>query len=223
MISPYAKLNLIRNPFGELTRNERAALAVVDCREWVATLSQSNTAVQFLGPCGHGKTTHLLALAQALAESIPESIPESFALGADVYMPPSGPRPKIPRTRPLFIDEAQRLGWWERRQVFAAGGPLVLGSHEDLRPALERAGIRVVTVDVADGTTAERIMEIANRRVEASRLDAGPVPRIELPQAIELRRQHGCDIRRIEDDLYRHFQQLAEGMTPWQPVRSGSS
>jgi hypothetical protein len=223
VISPYAKLNLIRNPFGELTRNERAALAVVDCREWVAILSQSNTAVQFLGPCGHGKTTHLLALAQALLESIPESSPESFLRAAYVYLPPSGPRPKIPRTRPLFIDEAQRLGWWERRQVFTAGGPLVLGSHEDLRPALERAGMRVVTVEVANGTTPERLVEIANRRVEASRLDAGPVPRIELPQAIELRRQHGCDIRRIEDDLYRHFQQLAEGMTPWQPVRSESS
>ena len=219
MISPYAKLNLIRNPFGELTRNERAALAVVDCREWVATLSQPNTAVQFLGPCGHGKTTHLLALAQALAQSFPESFPQADY----VYLPPSGTRPKIARTRPLLIDEAQRLGWWQRRQVFAAGGPLVLGSHEDLRPALERAGLRVVTVDVADGTTPERLVEIANRRVEASRLDAGPVPRIELPQAIELRRQHGCDVRRIEDDLYRHFQQLAKGMTPWQPVRSESS
>lgn len=208
MISPFAKLNLIRNPFGELTRDERAALAVVDCREWVEALSRPNTAVQFLGPCGHGKTTHLLALAQ------------SFPAAAYVYLPPTGPRPTIPRTRPLFIDEAQRLGWWQRRRILAAGGPLVLGSHADLRPALERAGMHVVTVDVADGTTPERLMEIANRRVEASRLNAGPVPRIDLPQAIELRRQHGRDVRQIEVDLYLHFQQLAEGVVPWQPVRS---
>lgn len=211
MISPFAKLNLIRNPFGELTRHERAALAVVDAREWVAALSRPNVALQFLGPCGHGKTTHLLALAQA------------FPAAVYVYLPPAGPQPVIPRTRPLFIDEAQRLGWWQRRRVLAAGGPLVLGTHNDLRPALERAGMQVQTVDVAEGTTPERLMEIANRRVEASRLDEGPVPRIDLPQAIELLRKYGCDIRRIEEDLYLHFQQLAEGVVPWQPVRSESS
>jgi hypothetical protein len=209
--SPFAKLNLIRNPFGELTRSERAELAVADCRAWVAALSQPNRAVQFLGPCGHGKTTHLLALGRA------------FPSAVYVYLPPVGPQPAIPRHRPLFIDEAQRLGWWQRRRVFAAGGPLGLGSHEDLSPALERAGMQVMTVDVAAGTTPERLAEIANRRVEASRRDVGPVPRIDLPQAIELRRKFGCDIRRIEEELYLHFQQLAEGVVPWQPVRSESS
>jgi len=76
---------------------------------------------------------------------------------------------------------------------------------------------------VAADATPERLLEIVNRRVEASRRDVGPLPRIDLPYAIELRRKYGCDIRRIEDDLYVHFQQLAEGVVPWQPVRSESS
>mgnify|MGYP000964671584 FL=1 len=186
MVSPFAKLNLIRNPFGELQPAERAELAVVDTPRWLELLRQPTSAVQFIGPGGHGKTTHLLALAHRLPQA------------AYVYLPEDGPPPSLPRARPVLIDEAQRLRWWQRRQVLAVGGPLALGTHEDLTPALRRAGLTVVTVEVAADQSPERLADILNRRIEASRAGDAPVPRVDLPQAIELRRRFGADIRQIE-------------------------
>lgn len=58
----FAHLNLRRNPFGELTIEERAALAVVDLDDAAGRLRRGGHAVQILGPCGYGKTTQLLAL-----------------------------------------------------------------------------------------------------------------------------------------------------------------
>src|SRR5262249_43157873 len=101
--SPYRRWNLRRNPFGELTREERAELALVDVEQHLAELRQGRTALQFLGPCGHGKTTHLLALQRELDEAV------------YIYLPEDGPQPPIPAIRPLLLDEAQRLSSWQRR------------------------------------------------------------------------------------------------------------
>jgi len=60
--SPYLRWNLLRNPFGELTRQERAELAVVDVAIYLAELQAGRTALHFLGDQGRGKSTHLLAI-----------------------------------------------------------------------------------------------------------------------------------------------------------------
>jgi hypothetical protein len=203
MVSPFARLNLYRNPFGELTSDERAELAVVDARRWTQLLDDPKTAVQFVGSAGHGKTTHLLAIAGSLPGA------------AYIYLPPAGPQPRIPRRRPLLIDEAQRLTPWQRRRVFARGGPLALGTHEDLSGALRRAGLEVVTVDVGADRSPEQLMQILNRRIEASRATDAPLVHIDLPQAIELRHEFGGDIREIEQHLYHQFQQHSLGESPW--------
>src|SRR5207253_7046618 len=141
---------------------ERAELAVVDVESYLTQLAQGRTALQFLGPWGHGKTTHLLALQHALPGAV------------YVYLPEDGPGPPIPRTRPLVLDEAQRLGRWQRRRVFAQVGPLVLGSHEDHADELSRAGYRVITEHVAQSAHPQRLQQLLNRRIDASR--AGPRP-----------------------------------------------
>ena len=51
--SPFARFNLRRNPFGELTREERAEVAIVDSLDvWLNWLSVPNRVLQFLGNCG---------------------------------------------------------------------------------------------------------------------------------------------------------------------------
>ncbi len=61
--SPFARHGVFRNPFGELTASGRAELAVVDVEPYLRWLRQSPRAVvQVIGPCGHGKSTHLRAL-----------------------------------------------------------------------------------------------------------------------------------------------------------------
>ncbi len=192
--SPYLRWNLLRNPFGELTRHERAELAVVDVAMHLAELQDGRTALQFLGDQGRGKTTHLLALRGSLP-------------GAEyVYLPEDGPQPKIPGARPLLLDEAQRLSRWQRRRVFAVQGLLVIGSHEDHRLELERAGYRVVTHHVADVASPERLQAMLNRRIEAARADVGSLPLVSEAFAAELHARFGPDIRGVEQFLYYLFQ-----------------
>lgn len=192
--SPYHCWNLLRNPFGELTRQERAELAVVDVTMYLAELRAGRTALQFLGDQGRGKTTHLLALRGSLP-------------GAEyVYLPEDGPRPLIPSTRPLLLDEAQRLSRWQRRRVFAVTGPLVIGSHEDHTQELKRAGYRVVTHLVADVASPERLQAMLNLRIEAARADVGPLPLVSEAFAVELHARFGPDIRGVEHYLYDLFQ-----------------
>ncbi len=65
--SPYRRFNLVRNPFGELTRFEQAELAVCgQLSDWLELLKSPRAALQFVGDCGFGKTTLLLAIQRAL-------------------------------------------------------------------------------------------------------------------------------------------------------------
>jgi energy-coupling factor transporter ATP-binding protein EcfA2 len=205
-MSPYARFNLRRNPFGELTCQERAELAVLDPRQWLVVLSEPGAVLQFVGPSGGGKTTHLLALARCLPDA------------EYVYLPEDGPRPAIPARRPLLIDEAQRLSRAERRLVFHAGGPLALASHDDLAAALRRHGLAVTTVNVAQQRSPAQLAQILNRRIEASRLGLGQVPRVDDRHALTLLRFFGTDIRAIEQHLYAEFQHAAQKGLPWPPA-----
>jgi hypothetical protein len=203
MESPYHHLHLRRNPFGELTQDERASLAVVDVAQWVEALKDRKTALQFIGAKGHGKTTHLLAIKQSLSA------------GEYVYLPEDGPQPAIPRTRPLFIDEAQRLSRFARWRVFKRGGPLVLGTHEDLTDELRQSRLNVIVVSVEANQSPERLANILNQRIKASCLPNTNVPLITLDQAKELQQQFGGDIREVENHLYDLIQAAAQKESTW--------
>lgn len=201
--SPYARMALRRNPFGELTRDERAMLAVVDVAPWIELLKSAATVLQFIGEKGHGKTTHLLAIHRAIPDA------------SYVYLPEEGPPPSIPSTRPLLVDEAQRLGRFVRWRVFRRGGPLVLGTHRDFTAELRKAGLQVVTVDVEAQQSPERLAQILNQRITASCLANAEVPRITIDQAKELQRRFGGDIRAVESHLYDLFQSAAQKEITW--------
>ena len=192
---PWAWCNLRRNPFGELTPEERVSVAVVDISEIASQVQQSHHAVQLIGDCGRGKTTRMLVLTEALADS------------AYVYLFEHEPCPAIPSGRPLLIDEAQRLPRHVRRQVFASGLPLVLATHRDLRRPLVRAGYRVSTQQIGSTNDATLVHALANKRIEASRLTAeAAVPRLSMDDARLLVNQFGSNIRAMESYLYEVVQ-----------------
>lgn len=200
-------MGLLRNPFGELTRVERAELALIDVEACLERLAHDRSALQIIGPCGHGKTTHLLAIERAVAGC------------GYVYFPEDGAQPPLPCGRPLLVDEAQRLGWRRRRQLLRSSGPLVLGTHVDMSVALGRAGFEVFTIDVAIPKSPAELQRIFNRRIEASRLasglgvtgDAQPHPLcLTLDDVVALQQQFGSNIRRIEHYLYEVFQRWVE-------------
>lgn len=203
---PFSHWNLRFNPFGELTPSERAEVAVFDAQPYVAALRSGRVAVQFIGDCGRGKTTRLLALRQALGGS---------GVG-HLYVPPLAAA--VPRWwlrlwhlrgEMLMIDEAQRVPWPVRIRIFSRGVPLVLATHRDLSGSLRRAGYRVITVAVGAGNDAQHVQQVANARLRAARLHPGEVPQLSFAEAERLVRRFGDDLRAIEYFLYHQVQQQA--------------
>jgi hypothetical protein len=191
---PWARCNLRRNPFGELTPEERAEVAVVDVEAIARRAQRRGRAVQLIGDCGRGKTTRMLALARRLP-------------GASyVYLPEDGPCPPIAEGSPLLIDEAQRLPLPAWRCVLGTGLPLVLATHRNMRRLLRKFGYNVQTEWIGDGNTPELICQALNRRLEASRFQAGPIPVLSLDDADRLFKHFGSDIRGIENYLYERVQ-----------------
>lgn len=191
---PWAHFNLRRNPFGELTSQERVALAVVDVAAVAQRLSGPRSAVQWIGDCGRGKTTRMLALASR------------FPAASYVYLPEDRPCPPIAAGSPLLIDEAQRMPLAAWRLITATGLPLVLATHRDLGRRLKRFGYTVSTERIGDGNTPELVCELLNRRIEGSRLHSGPLPTVSLAEARGLVQRFGSDIRGIEHHLYERVQ-----------------
>ncbi|QDT02424.1 hypothetical protein K227x_08000 [Rubripirellula lacrimiformis] len=203
--------NLIRNPFGELTKQERARLAIVDLQFLDPWIGKRHRAVQFVGDCGRGKTTRMLAIAHQWAGS------------CYVYLPEDGPTPPIPMADLLLIDEAQRLPGKLRRRVFATGMPLVLATHRDLSRSLARQGYQVHTESIGDGNDVRLIQQILNARIEAARWKSSPVPEVTLRDAEALFARFGSDIRQLEHFLYDRIQNQVMGspMKASQVIQNG--
>ncbi|MEM1069520.1 MAG: hypothetical protein AAGI63_11540 [Planctomycetota bacterium] len=195
---PWAGVNLRRNPFGELSPEERAELAVVDVEPILARLSEQRVAVQFIGACGRGKTTRMLALLKHLPNA------------SYTYLPEDAACPAIAMGDPILIDEAQRLPRYVRRRIWSSGISLVLSTHRDLRRSLRRSGYRVTTMRIGNGNTPSHVCQLLNRRIDASRLHTGSVPSLTLRAAECLVSRFGSDIRAMEHHLYEQLQKQVE-------------
>lgn len=192
---PYAHLNLVRNPFGELSTEEWAELAVVETEPLLSSLSTERAAIQFLGDKGYGKTTHLLALKAVCPQA------------GYVHIPEGETRP-MPTGSPLLVDEAQRMTRRQRHAIFPAAVPLVLGTHRDFGRSLRRAGRNVTTIEVAQDSSPERLHRLLNLRIAASRRGPGTVPQVSLPTAADLLDEFGPNIRAIVHQLYERIQAM---------------
>jgi hypothetical protein len=192
---PWSRLNLFRNPFGELSIVERAELAVVDEDLLNQITLDRWTAIEFIADCGRGKSTRLHWLRSRLPNS------------SYVYLPEEGPVPAIPWGNPLMIDEAQRMNRRAKRSVFATGIPLILGTHQSLSRSLRRCGYEVRSIRIGRTNTASFIQKVLNRRIEASRCGDGPIPVVSSAEANRLFARFGSNVRSVEGYLYEQFQQ----------------
>ncbi|MEZ0295208.1 MAG: hypothetical protein ACAI35_02000 [Candidatus Methylacidiphilales bacterium] len=233
-VLPFSRLNLFRNPFGELTLRERAELAV-PLPEVTAALRDRPPgpfALQFLGHPGRGKTTHMMALRLRYPQA------------PYIYLPEHGPLPRLPLgpripgfhdPQPvLFVDETQRLPASTRRRLFSppgmlgTGGPdlLIVGTHEDHSAEFAAAGRAFVGIHIR-GITAEHLAKIFRLRIQACIRDKSkPVPFLDTPAILWLIQTYRDDIRGMEHHLYACFQSAKENgaidpsalpVTPWPP------
>ena len=194
---PFAHLNLRWNPFGQASVEETPALAVVQVDQYVERLKSQAFALQFMGDCGRGKTTHLLAL----HAYFPQAPYLHFAEGA--------PIPEIPEAPLLFLDETQRLPRFLRRQVFSRPASFVIGTHQDHSDEFKKAGKEFQAVYLK-GLAAGQLDRIIRRRIEWARRSAGPVPEVTFPEVQRLIRDYGDDVSTILRVLYEKFQAMEE-------------
>jgi len=195
----FARLNLRWNPFGEVPWRDRARIAVsiVPLEPIVEALGRPGFAVELVGACGRGKSTHLAAL-HARFPRLP------------VTMVAPGTQPRIPTASVVFVDESQRLSRWRRRRLFRRPVSFALGTHESHGDELRAAGLRVRTIHVAQ----RGLTEIVDARLRWARRGPGEVPRVPAGELDALVERHGDDQRAIEDALYLHYQRLRDDDAP---------
>jgi len=188
---PFAHLNLRFNPFGEAGLDERPSLAVVDVPSLVP-----GDVVQFVGDCGRGKTTHLLALWAQYPGAVYERLDE----GQDSCRGP------VPASGLLLLDEAQRLRPALLRRLLRREGPVALGTHVDLSAAARRP----IPTILLRGLDVPKLRRIVERRIGWARRGAGPVPEVPETALRALIQRHGDDVRAIEGTLYDAIQSMKE-------------
>jgi len=197
----YRDLDLRWNPFGELTPAERGQLAVVDAGDADVIRPGRFRPVQIIADAGHGKTTHLLALAQRTAGAIYEYVPE----GTDTYQ--SAPLPE----HLFLLDEAQRVRPAHLRRLLRSHPWLVFGTHQDLSPFSPHP-VRTLRLTQLSG---EKLHQIALARLQWAHGQAPGNPPALPPGLLEsLRQKHGANLRAIEDDLYVWYQNWHPAAVP---------
>jgi len=207
-LSPWHRLGLRWNPFGEPPPEDLASLVLVSSGEaaddW---LRQPGRAQQYLGDAGRGKTARLRRLAAIYPQA-------PYLYLAEDRPPPPLPDPAA-ATGPvaLVLDEAQRLVPRRRRQLFARVArhrrSLVLASHADLSDEIAAAGLECRTTVIA-GLTAAQLSAILERRMAWARLTDDAAPARQAPAgAARLISEFGDDVRAILDHLYEVYQDLA--------------
>lgn len=198
----FAHLNLRRNPFGELSAEERTELAITDVEDVRSFLEQPGhprpPAVQVIGEKGRGKTTHLLALFRRFPEACYTWLPE----GETVTIRTDG--------EPIFVDEAQRLTRRQQKTLWGISKRLILGTHRDFEHSLRQAGRIVMTIAAEQQTSPERVHEIVNSRIRLFRRCSGAVPEVSLNVAEQLCERYGSDLRAMLGCLYEHFQSMKD-------------
>lgn len=165
--NPFHKLNLSRNPFGSLSADEWADVAIIP--DVVAQAAASNAHLLFLGAKGRGKSTLLRALSTQIGyaqHSAYERIPNgNFRFQSDIS------------TLAVFaLDEAQRLAphcWLMlMRRARQNKLRLIIGSHWNHAPFLRLAGLDVRVFHVAKLTTAQHVAQVLQARIAYFSLDA---------------------------------------------------
>lgn len=208
--SPWKRLNLRWNPFGEPRPTEAGKLVVID-RPFalVGPLLRERSVVQLVGECGRGKTARL----RLLEERFP-GVPY-------VYLAEDEPLPELPAPRArggggpaLLLDEAQRLPRPRRRELFrlaaASGAALAIASHRDLEAEIEGEDLEAHTFRLR-GLDLDHLQRIVARRLDWARAAPGPVPELDRSIAARLLESFGDDLRSLLDELYEIYQSRATG------------
>ena len=173
-INPYSSLGLSHNPFVAEAQPGVADHLWLDRGHSSPIRSGSRSFVQFIGPKGAGKTSHLLRW-------------QSHTGGPYLHVPPDLRRWRVPPQAPIaYWDEADRIpGPWLLGSLWCAArmaSTVVVGTHRDLGAQARRFGFNVHTIELEQITAAD-VIAWAQARIDAVGLDAQPTLKLEPERA----------------------------------------
>lgn len=189
----YKKLNLKKNPFGELTVAERKMLAVVDdakINEWLQLVNSPNHILQLVADHGRGKTTHLLKLHEQCSD-----IPY-IKLIQPINM-------QWINTPTYFVDSIENLSLPARLKLYKKYHSLVVTTHRNLSYEMKMMGKHVTSIDVSQMSLNHLYAMFAKRVDFVSGNEKYPVPSMQLLQ--NLQTHFGDDIRSMEGVLFELY------------------
>ncbi len=199
----FHKLGYRRNPFGALTAEEWADVAVLP-GVTVPLLLSSVGHWQILGPQGCGKTTSLLGLQGHFAHHGWRAGYEYLPEGQSWFASDPGEMDYF------LLDEAQRLQRRERRRLLdlvrQGGFRLIVSSHEDLTPVFARANVPLSTVSLTTQVSPEHYQAVLVKRLNYFALPG--VPQVTLGETAVhfLYETFGENLREAEYFLYEVWQ-----------------
>jgi hypothetical protein len=229
-----------RNPFGALTDEEWAAIAILSpIIERV--LANGFEHLQLLGPMGIGKSTTLLALqawfidqknfsrglvlrnveggAEVQRDEKKKSTPAAKSVDKKTvyeYLP-ERQRHFVTDTSGLnvfLLDEAQRLNGWQRRKLLKVAAQsylcLVISSHEDLTPLFARKGLNLTSVDLTEEIDMGWITAVIHKRLAYIAIPKQPHATLTPAAITYLVETFGQNLRQMEYFLYEVWQQLED-------------
>jgi len=195
---PFYALGFSRNPFGALTRDEWAEVAVLP-----PALAKPITYLQLIGPKGCGKTTHLLALADRCAAGGETVAYEHLSPGQHRFTTP------LDGLDRFLLDEAQRLGPFARGSLLRAaarGLRLVIATHRDLSPHAARHDLRFTTLCLPAQSSPDHLRAVIDRRLARFALTTPPPVTLASDAVDWLWTAYGANLRAALDHLYEVFQ-----------------
>ena len=194
---PFAHLNLRRNPFGEIPREERGELVVGTLDREIDHL-HSGGIVEFCGESGRGKSSALYGLHEHLEGAAYQYVPHDERLTS------------WPEADVLLVDEVQFLERATRLELWNRALPIACGTHVSYADEMRARSRDVLEVDLDAPRDLDELEAIFHRRIEAHRRNDGPVPELERETLRALRERYGSDHRAMERHLYEIVQTLDE-------------
>jgi hypothetical protein len=199
------KIGYGRNPFGALTDEEWAAVAVLPPKAAQA-LESGFAHLQLLGPMGAGKSTALLAMQEVFKEAGRQAVYEYLPLGKRRF------DTETAVLDVFLLDEAQRLSWRQRRRLVDGAGngrlQLVLSSHEDLTRLFAQKGLVLTSVDLAGEMTVGWVTAVLDTRLAYFALPDQPRAVLSDDAVHYLCHRFGDNLRQMEYFLYEVWQRL---------------
>jgi len=200
-------LGFRRNPFGALSNEEWAAVAILSPLI-EAQLEGAGQHVQLIGPKGCGKTTTMRRIWSELTAQ--------QRIATYEYLPDGRNRfgTKLPGLELFLLDEAQRLSMGERRRWVngVKNGRLrtIFSSHNDLSYLFKRRQMPLTTIHIDTQINLKHYEAVLQRRVAFFALDETPRITFSLDAAAFLYETFGSDMREAEYFLYEVWQALED-------------